>query len=366
MARRKSNDEQAVSMDSLMDALTNVVAVLIVILILLQVDVGQTVERLLNELEPATPEQIQLAQQEKQKIAEQISKQEQLLKAPEPTPAEIGAIQADLSILDVSLKNQEANLMEIAALKKKLNEQKTIEAAEKKKTDAILEEIAKIKAQIQQTPAPKAPEATVVKIPNSRDIPESAQIFYCFIHQDQALLVDAVEAEKLIMAEMERNKRELTHSVKKVPKKPDVILYDQEKVVKHFQQKNLKIRNLNITVPYNKQRNYLHMRITFDPKNGDASLADMEQPQGRFHKVCEFVRRTPRSVIFFKVHPNGFGTYLKAREIADDMNIPCGWEIDANNAYQEMLPFRVNNLEEPPPPPKTPPKPNTNPKRKLD
>lgn len=365
MARRKSNDEQGVSMDSLMDALTNVVAVLIVILILLQVDVGQTVERMLNELEPATPEQIELAQQEKQKIADQISKQQELLKAPEPTPQEIGAIQADLSILEISLKNQEQSLMEISALRKKLDEQKKIESAEKQKTDTILAEIARIKAQIDQTPIPKAPEATVVKIPNSRDIPESAQIFYCFIHEDQATLVDAIEGEKLIMAELKRHERTLVHSVKKIPKKPDLVIYDQEKVVSHFKQRDLKIRNLSVTVPYNKPRNYLHMRITFDPKKGDASLADMEQPKGRFHKVCEFVRNTPRSVIIFKVHPNGFATYLKAREIADDMNIPCGWEIDGNSAYQEMLPFRVNNLEEPPPQ-TTPAKPNTNPKRKLD
>ncbi|MES2981731.1 MAG: hypothetical protein V4727_05395 [Verrucomicrobiota bacterium] len=365
MARRKSNDEQGVSMDSLMDALTNVVAVLIVILILLQVDVGQTVERMLNELEPATPEQIELALQEKQKVMEQISKQQELLKAPEPTPQEIGAIQADLSILEASLKNNEMSLMEISALRKKVEEQKTIESAEKTKTDAILAEIARIKAQIDQTPIPKAPEATVVRIPNSRDIPESAQIFYCFIQQDQALLVDAIEGKELIMAEMKRHERTLIHSVKKVPKKPDVTTYDQEKVVSHFKQRDLKIRNLNLTVPYNKPRTYLHMRITFDPKKGDASLADMEQPKGRFHKVCEFVRNTPRSVIIFKVHPNGFATYLKAREIADDMNIPCGWEIDTNNAYQERLDFRVNNLEEPPPQ-TTPAKPNPTPKRKLD
>lgn len=365
MARRKSNDEQGVSMDSLMDALTNVVAVLIVILILLQVDVGQTVERMLNELEPATPEQIEIAQLEKQKVVEQISKQQQMLKAPEPTPQEIGAIQADLSILEVSLKNHEMSLMELSALQKKVDEQKPIEAAEKKKTDAILAEIARIKAQIDQTPIPKAPEATVVRIPNSRDIPESAQIFYCFIHQDQATLVDAIEGQKLIMAEMKRHERELIHSVKKVPKKPDAILYDQEKVVSHFKQRDLKIRNLNVTIPYNKTRNYLNMRITFDPKKGDASLVDMEQPKGRFHKVCEFVRNTPRCVIIFKVHPNGFATYLKAREIADEMNIPCGWEIDPNNAYQERVDFRVTNLEEPPPQ-TTPQKPNPTPKRKLD
>lgn len=365
MARRKSNDEQGVSMDSLMDALTNVVAVLIVILILLQVDVGQTVERLLNELEPATPEQIELANQERQKIIDQIDKQKQLLKTPEPTPEEIGTIKADLSILEVSLKNHEQSLMEVSALRKKVDEQKAIQSAESKKTDAILTEIARIKAQLDQTPIPKAPEATVVSIPNSRDIPESAQIFYCFIYQDQATLVDAIEAEKMILSELKRHERTLMHSVKKIPKKEDVTIYDQTKVVKHFQEKALKIRNLNITVPPNKTRYYLNMRITFDPKKGDATLADMQQHKGRFHKVCEFVRNTPRSVIIFKVHPNGFETYLKAREIADSMNVPCGWEIDTNNAYQQMLPFGVNRLEEPPPQ-TTPAKPNPKPKLKLD
>lgn len=366
MARRKSNDEQGVSMDSLMDALTNVVAVLIVILILLQVDVGQTVERLLNELEPASPEQIEIALLEKEKIAAQIIKQEQMLKAPEPTPAEIGAIQADLSILEVSLKNHEMSLMELSDLRKKVDTQKPIETAEKKKTDAILAEIALIKAQLDQTPLPKAPEATVVKIPNSRDIPETAQIFYCFINKDQAILVDIIEAKKMIMAEMKRHERALTHSIKKEPKKPDITIYDQEKVVKHFADRALKIRNLNITVPPNKTAYYLNTRITFDPTKGDATLADMEQPKGRFHKVCEFVKQTQFSVIIFKVNPNGFATYLKAREIADSMNIPCGWEIEWNNAHQAMLPFAVNRLEEPPPRTGPAKPPYINPKRKLD
>jgi hypothetical protein len=59
MARRTGNNEPGVNMDSLMDALTNVVAVLILILILLQVDVGQAVDKLLGDLKPASPEQIE-------------------------------------------------------------------------------------------------------------------------------------------------------------------------------------------------------------------------------------------------------------------------------------------------------------------
>jgi hypothetical protein len=68
-------------------------------------------------------------------------------------------------------------------------------------------------------------------------------------------------------------------------------------------------------------------------------------------------------VLIFKVNPNGFATYLKAREIADSMNIPCGWEIDGNAYYQERLDFAVNNLEAPPP--STGPSKGA-PKRKLD
>lgn len=366
MARKKSNDEQGVSMDSLMDALTNVVAVLIVILILLQVDVTQAVEKMLNDLKPATPEQIELAQQQQQNLIEQIRKQEELLKAPEPTPQQLGKIEADLSLMEESLQKHDKTLMELANLKKQVEAQKLTAAEEQKKTDVILTEIARIKALLDQTPIPKAPEATVVRIPNSRDIPESAQIYYCFIINDQAHLIDAIEGKKLIMAEMKSNERTLLRTIKKIPKKPDVKIYDQEKTVNHFTQRNLKIRNSNVTVPYNKPWPVLNMRITFDPKKGDATLADMEQPKGRFHNVCNYVRSVPRSVMIFKVHPNGFATYLKAREIADSMNIPCGWEIDLNPYYQERLEFSVNNLEQPPPPKPgaTPPKPA--PKRKLD
>ncbi len=350
MARRKNNNEQGVSMDSLMDALTNVVAVLIVILILLQCDVQNQVEKLLNDLKPASTEEIAAAQMQKQNLITQIKSKTDLLGAPEPTPEQFGKIEADLMLLEKSLKKHDTSLMELANLRKKVEEQKSLVGVEQKKTDAILVEIARIKALLDQTPIPKAPSPTVVRIPNSRPIPESAELFYCFIINDQAHLVDAPAAKKMIMKEMKDHERDLLRSINKVPKKPDVKIFDQEKTVTHFAQSNLKIRNYNITVPYNKPWPVLYMRITFDPKKGDASLADMEQPKGRFHNVCNYVRSVPRSVIIFKVHTNGFATYLKAREIADSLNIPCGWEVDNNPYYQERLDFKVNNLEQPPKP----------------
>lgn len=369
MARKKSNDEQGVSMDSLMDALTNVVAVLIVILILLQIDVGQKVEKMLNDLKPASAEQIQQAQSQQQQLQQQIQKQQEALKLPEPTPQQLGKIEADLSLLDESLKKHDMKLLELTNLKKQFEAKTLIEAEERQATNALLTDIARLKALLDNTPIPKPPQPTVVKIPNSREIPKDADIYYCYIHGDQAHFVDPVEARKLVMDEFKRNDGLFFRETRKIPKKPDVRVYDQEKIVQYFQKLDLKIRNQSIIIPYNKPWQRLIMRVSFDPLKGDASYADMEQPRGRFHNVCNRVRSTPRSVLIFKVNPNGFKTYIKAREIADSFNIPCGWEVDGSVFYQETLTFEVNRLENPPAPdPNAPPKPAPKPapKRKLD
>ena len=367
MARKKSNDEPGVNMDSLMDALTNVVAVLILILILLQVDVGQTVEKLLGELKPASAEQIEQAKQQLAQVNLQLDKQKSMLNAPAPKPEDLNKVEADLALLDISLKDSNVKLLEINKVKQLLATNQKLADEEKSKTDLILSEISRIKALLDQTPIPKAPQPTVVKIPNSRDIPTKANIYYCYIIKDQAHLVDPITAKKMVMDEFNRNERLLFREFIKIKGKPDTRVYDQDKVVKFYEQKNLMVRSQSVSVPYNRPWTKLTMRITLDPAKGDASLADMEQPKGRFYNICYKVKSYYDCVLIFKVNPNGFATYLKAREIADSLNIPCGWEIDGGTTLSLPLDFQVNRLENPPEAKPAPAKPAVPaPKRKLD
>jgi|688.fasta_scaffold37537_4 hypothetical protein len=366
-SRRKKNEEGGVNLDSLMDALTNVVAVLILILILLQVDVSNTVEKLLGELKPATPEQIEAAQQKQQQLQKEITKQQDLLKAPAPTPQLIQQVEQDLSLLEKSLEDNKSKLLDLNKLRELAAKTKTEADAEKTKTDTILNEIARLEALLDQTPKPTPPPSTVVRIPNSRPIPEDANLYYCYIHGDQAHLVDTIDLKDRVMDLFERNKRNFVRERIKVSRKPDRIIYDQQKIVDFFATQKLSIRKQTHTVPFNKPWTRLNAHITFDPKIGDASLADMNLPKGRFHNICNLVSSYQRRVLIFKVHPNGFATYLKAREIADSYRIPCGWEIDANTAINIPLDFEVNRLEEPPPPnPNPPAPPPPGPKRQLD
>jgi len=368
MARRnRSTDAEGLNLDSLMDALTNVVAVLILILILLQVDVGQTVDRILGNLKPATKEQIARAADEVAKAKRDLARQQAALNAPPPTPDQIAKVRADLALLEKDATARQAALLEHGKLVALYNKTKAAADAELAKTNKVLEEIRKLTALLDQTPVPKAPPATVVRIPDSREIPEDANIYYCVIRDDSAHLVDLISAKANVMREFDRRQRELFRELVKIKGKPDRRIYDQDKVVKYFASQNLNVRNQSVTVPYNRPWTRLNVRIEIDPKKGDASKADIETPKGRFHAICNKLSSYPRRVLIFKVHPNSFGTYLKAREIADQYRIPCGWEIDGATAFALPLDFEVNRLEEPPPPqPGAAPPPKPTPKRKLD
>jgi hypothetical protein len=367
--RRKSSDASGLNLDSLMDALTNVVAVLILILILLQVDVGQTVDRILGSLKPASETELAQAAKSIAQAKADIARQRQLLTAPPPTPADIAKLKAELALLEKNTTAQQAKLLAHDQLVALFEKTKAEAEREQARTNGLLTEIQRLTALLDTTPIPKAPSATIVRIPDSRDIPANANIYYCFIRDDIAHLVDPLAAKEMVMTEFERNHREFFRELIKIKGKADRKIYDQEKVVKFFAAKNLTVRNQRISVPYNRPWTRLNVLLDFDPKKGDATLADIETSKGRFHSICNKVTSYPRRVLIFKVHPNSFATYLKAREIADQYRIPCGWEIDGSTQVSLPLEFEVNRLEEPPPPnpnaPPSPPPPPA-PKRKLD
>lgn len=363
MARRKPDDASS-SMDSLMDALTNVVAVLIVILLLLQVDVENTVNKIFDNLPPTTPEQVEFAKLQLKDLEEDVKKQEELLESPAPTEVEITQVKTDLSLLEKSMDEHKAKLLALEELRKLAEKTEKEAETEKKKTDERLARIRELEALLDQTPRAVAQAASIVSIPESKPIPNNANIYFCFIAGDQAHLIDVIDARKKVMDLFDEKKRDF--QVERIRERGERTryIYKQDEVVGFFETQEMKVRNQTITVPYNRPWTRLNLRISFDPKQGDASLADMEQAGGRFHRMMELVKGYPRAVLIFKVKPDGFATYLKARQIADEMGIPSGWEVDGNNHVSAPLDIEVERLEQPPPRPENPLPPA--PTRKLD
>lgn len=362
MARKRSSSDGGISLDSLMDALTNVVAVLILVLILVQADVTQKVQKFLDDLPPATAEDIA---QNKKLIEEQQRKQivaEARLREKPASPEDIAEEKRQIALLEKSIQENKdflANLEQIRELEMKIRVERE---AEKEKTVAIQREIAEIEGLL-DTIKPINPDIpTVVNIPNSRPIPEEATTYHAIIARNRLHFIDSARILAIFNREVERKKVDLLHARVRKKGKPDTYVYDPNKIAAHFKNFNWgDTRGQTIEIIVNPTGYYMTLVIRPNLEKGGSPLEELSKPGGEFAKAIPVIRQSMRSVLLYRVHPDSFKTYLAARELSEKVNIPAGWDVYSSTEFKIGIPnLTVRRLQEPPPPDPNaqPPKPS--------
>ena len=151
MARRKPHSGEELPFVALMDTMTNVVGVLIIVLVMVGIGLANSVRKVLSDLPPVTVEEHVTLQKEvedatpkhdPQQVAEEIAKLE--------VDAKKSAEQ--LATMDVTKDQQNIKVIDLDALTKQLAEKKKERAEKKAATDALLAQLAKLKAQLDTTP----------------------------------------------------------------------------------------------------------------------------------------------------------------------------------------------------------------------
>ncbi|YCM44253.1 hypothetical protein V2O64_23380 [Verrucomicrobiaceae bacterium 227] len=94
------------NLDSLMDALTDVVAVLILVLVLAQMDVTQKVVEFMDNLEPATPEELAESRKAVEEAVAIVAQKEALLSEEPPTPEALEEETRQLALLEKNARGQ--------------------------------------------------------------------------------------------------------------------------------------------------------------------------------------------------------------------------------------------------------------------
>lgn len=368
MAKRRNDHGDELPFVALMDTMTNVVGVLTIVLVMMGISIAHAVRKVLTDLVPATAAQVAQVQTSLEQTNAGKKSAETEIASLANYRADPG-VAAELKLLEEEWKEKNIKLFDIPTLQKESTARAEELAKQQSALSAMITERDSLKALLDKMPSEKPAPPKVVRIPNSRDIPKNAKLYYCYIRGKQAYLVDPITAHDMVMDAFDKEKRNFIHQRVKVPRALDRIIYDQIKVVNHFAKLNLTVRGQSIRVPENKFGTTLNYQIDFGAGKGDATLDDMNQPKGRFHEIAYKLSSYNGIALIFKVNPDGFETYLKAREIADIMRIPCGWEVDGNTVFNGPLEFEVNRLAEPPPPgppgPAAPPAPPP-PKQRLD
>jgi hypothetical protein len=358
--RKKAEGGDSSSLDSLMDALTNVVAVLIFVLLLVNCDVAQTVVKIMEDIVPVSEEEMRKAQEMLKQIDLDAKRLEELKKQPQPSKLEFEELQKALEALkklkDEKLKKIEAHGGEMAELQRRHDEAQAARDTEQQKNVAMQEEIRRLEILLDTTPVEKDIPATDITIPASRPIPEGAKVVNVFVVDNQVIVADPDSVmeqvlknldnlkknkDKFALPEEEESEEEVGEDGKKLSaaerraarekKKAEAkiekpILFDKDKSIPELGKftKTPPGRWYLISQPW-----WGHAALQGDfhgLKEGATTLEQLAQPSNPFTSALSKIR-PPNEVVMFQVHPESLYTYAKAREIVDKKGIPAGWNV---------------------------------------
>ncbi len=368
MAKRKSSEGEALNLDSLMDTVTNVVGVLMIVLIMVSLNIANSVSKILSELPPVTVEELERLKKEivdktpkedPKKVDEETKKLEQ----------DLARIVEELKTMDLSAEKQNVKLMDLDDLQKQLEERKKQRNAKKDQVDKLLAEIDKLKALLDTTPVYQPPPATIVRLPDPKEIPKEAVMHRFLVTGGRVYYLNDEAFMKTVVDEIDKNQKTLVHSEvqvkdangfplmvkergKDVPRMKTIL--DQQKISDHFAKLRIANRDLKLELVVTPTSSRIPMRLTPNPAGGETT-ADIKNPASVFQRLMRKLKSEPGSVVWFYVFKDSVETYLAARDVSDAVGVPVGWEIYANPYFQRNVQqYEVNYTPpkpQPPPPP---------------
>lgn len=348
-----------------MDTMTNVVGVLIIVLVMVGIGLARSVNKVLSELPPVTVEEHAKLKKEvestqpkhdPQKVDEDTSKLEKDLKQVTET----------LATMDTTSDKQQIKLIDLDELNKQLEQKKKERDARKSEVEKMLADVEKLKQQLDTTPVYTPPAAMVVKLPNPRPIPDQAELQHFLIYGARILYLNDEQFTDMMDAELKRAEQTIAISretVKGADGKPVMVkdkagrtlpqrkvVFDPKKLTDYFSRVHVGNRDVKVEVALSPNSGRVPIKLTPMPNAGE-TIDQARNLVSVFQTQMKKVKADPKAVIWFHVYKDSLPTYLAARELADAMGVPVGWDIYGNPWFQRNMPADYSVPFTPPPPP---------------
>jgi len=367
MRRRKGSDSG--SLDSLLDTMTNVVGILVILLTVTQLGVRDAVKRI-STTESVKPEVLEKTQEELRQLeklhARLFARLKALVEQGKADPSEelarvkkeILDYQADIEVLREK-QEREKREAELAA-KKALDEIKRLLEKHEKEANELLakvnqraEELARLRAQLADTPEQGPLPAKVVNLPNPRAAPEKTEPMMFICREGRIIPVD-VEG----LRERAQKRAEFIVLRRKLGRDPKAGI-DGKVLAEEFNDKKIRDRYFELGMVVSGR----YPRLVFERrKDAGETIELLEHASSRYQQQIRRVNRK-NYYLRFLVWPDSFETYLAARKIASERGLLAGWQaMTTSGEYTTSLGGKIRCG--PPPPPAPKPKPSQKPKPK--
>lgn len=346
MARRVLSNNDAVSMDSLMDTMTNVVGTLLLILIVVQLKVSTTASRLEESLSQVSQQQIEEAQlelEEARKNRVVTGEDWQKREAGEQKIYEaVAAKKEELGRHETTLKERGIKLLSLDEIEQQMKSRNEVVARLKQETSDLIAERSRVQALLDKTPPPRLPPPVDVIVPVSRPIPEDPDYVRVLVVSNRVFFVNDTLYKQTIQTEIARTPR-------LVKSRTPAVVYDHQLMLDFLNTRRLGDKNVEV----NFRSNPTDDRITMEIKpraGGGESMEEIGSAVSAYRAAITKLGRQTKSVLWFLVHPESIQTYLVARDECTRFKANAGWEFHGGTSYSERLPYPVNRLREPPAP----------------
>jgi hypothetical protein len=354
MARRKS-DSGGMSLDSLMDTLTNVVGILLIILIFALLGGQEAVKRIKGFVDEITAEQLAARQAESEELRRAVEAQRELWAELETKlPQEQLTLEQQQKLLEqlrADIDKLAASQIDPAQLKVQLDERRAKAAELAKQLNEQQAQIASLKARLAEKPAQGGgAETKVVNLPDPRPQPEGAKPVVFICQHGRVFPVDT--------AGLQRDAQQVLASSRQVVLKGDRI--DCEKLTGIFDKRFVGDRYVKLTV-FMGGDGKPALIVNHREDAGDTAEL-LVRPTSLYNQALRTIN--PRTqYIEFRVFHDSFDTYLAARNEAAKKGLSAGWTPLSDGSRYTMgfgveLPVCLNYTPPPPRPPAPPPDPN--------
>ena len=371
MARRKSNTSATgANMDSLLDALTNVVGILVIVLVAVQLssqEAAQRMEEMIAQIDPAEQERIkQAAKESEEKLEEmKLALQEESEKDEIDPDKLLAMLQDDIAAAELKAKK---DLLAAEAAEKEAEEKKlaaeelrrsllaqlaTLEEKEKEFTVAKTDLLAKL----ENMPTLNAPPPREVRPPTPKDIPRNKD--GNALLQERKVLVSNGKVIPFVdpgkqMETAIKNRLKMIIDKNKINVGEGNYISDESQAMKLIDEFNKDpAKNKYFDLKLVRAGRQIRVEIVPTEECG-------EEPEKAVRGIFGTVLRNMQGKWYLRylVEPDSFETYMAMRKVTDSSGFYAGWTIIDPGSYLHSLSSGYNIGERPPQrPPRDPGKP---------
>ncbi|MGV3659778.1 MAG: hypothetical protein ACO1TE_06330 [Prosthecobacter sp.] len=217
MAKKKAGGGGELNLDSLMDAVTNVVGVLMIVFVVMALNTARAVQKILSDLPPVTPEEHKKMEEEVKKLPPPPADPKKLEEDKKKAEEQMKKAVEDLKTIDTADMQSQMKFMDLESFQKQLEERRKEREAKKAETDKLLTEAERLKALLDQTPVYQPPPPTFVRLPNPRPYPEKPVETRVLVAKQGVLTFSVSKFLQPILDGMEKVKAQLEYQKVEYP-----------------------------------------------------------------------------------------------------------------------------------------------------